>query len=753
MSKWLSSVNNLLEKLDDTAEAVAEERRAVEGMDPAINDAGFDIDDIVAKRGLSMDQTDTEGEPKQVEVDTKEELDDLVLVGNIESKETKNVSQSSEGHAEGDSVERFDQSTSQNITGSLESFNKTDDQEANFKNMSPNDNFSPRKSEKKDPEPEVPRETKSEEKDSEPEAPPTPKRAMTEKMATPPNTAPPLPSPVRSIKTQKEKELILEAKEAQKESRTLRRHVVSLNSQLEAAESELQAQRKELEYAAHQMEKDRLRTKEAKESAKKSHNQELLALKAQHEEAMKEQQRRFEDQLQAYRNQLAEIESQRKQEDGNWSKEMTSIIDREQEMSKRDEKVTLLSQISTLHGQQAALGSRLESLTQAADNAMERERDAEDRLDSALTQHARQISHRQARESELERTIQELNAALVSKSRQKNRPQSDTKLDKQSESSNEKALIARVETLQSDLETAVAHLTLEREKVRFFFAGRIPSTSAALHQELREMSKETTLEASTVHAKQLHYERKVADLELKISKLERDKSRSESTGVNPIEAHMGGSDQEMAKQVKVLSEEIMRLREKISNQNSELLALKNRLQTAVNRALKAEEELALASAEGNDGTYDSMEKAKGPPGLGRRRKGGTTATGSIRSAMQLNLGQGERTEQIGKVIDVVDSFAVTTGKARKLASNVSNCLSQQCCSRHTGKYLRRNPLARAGFVFYLVLMHLWTFVLLFLHAHSFETDHADFAALAHGPHAVLQKSKDISQQGQVLSSP
>jgi hypothetical protein len=62
---------------------------------------------------------------------------------------------------------------------------------------------------------------------------------------------------------------------------------------------------------------------------------------------------------------------------------------------KRDEKSILLSQISTLQGQQAALGSRLESLTHAADNAMAREREAEDRLDSVLSQHARQISQRQ----------------------------------------------------------------------------------------------------------------------------------------------------------------------------------------------------------------------------------------------------------------------------------------------------------------------------------------------------------------------
>jgi chromosome segregation ATPase len=137
----------------------------------------------------------------------------------------------------------------------------------------------------------------------------------------------------------------------------------------------------------------------------------------------------------------------------------------------RDEKVTLLSQISTLQGQQGALGSRLESLTQAADNAMDREREAEDRLDSSLTQHARQISHRQARETELERTIQELNAALVAKTRQNTRSLSNTKGDKKSDSSNDNSLRARIDTLQSELETAVAHLALEREKVSFFFSS------------------------------------------------------------------------------------------------------------------------------------------------------------------------------------------------------------------------------------------------------------------------------------------
>jgi chromosome segregation ATPase len=203
-------------------------------------------------------------------------------------------------------------------------------------------------------------------------------------------------------------------KEAQKEARTLRRHVVSLNEQLEAAENEIQAQRKELERAAERMEKDRVRTKEEKEASQKRHAQEVALLKAQSEQTLKEQQARFEEQLEGYRKRLAEEENKRKQEGGDWNKEIAQAIDREQEMrnavsSLEEEKAVLLSQISTLQGQQTALGSRLESLTQAADNAMEREREAEDRLDSLLNQHARQISQRQVRSVKSARSFNLLN--------------------------------------------------------------------------------------------------------------------------------------------------------------------------------------------------------------------------------------------------------------------------------------------------------------------------------------------------------
>ena len=61
----------------------------------------------------------------------------------------------------------------------------------------------------------------------------------------------------------------------------------------------------------------------------------------------------------------------------------------------KNEKLYLLNQISTMQNQQAALASRVESLSQASDAAEARERDAEERLDLLLGQHARQMSLRQ----------------------------------------------------------------------------------------------------------------------------------------------------------------------------------------------------------------------------------------------------------------------------------------------------------------------------------------------------------------------
>ena len=237
------------------------------------------------------------------------------------------------------------------------------------------------------------------------------------------------------------------------------------------------------------------------------------------------------------------------------------------------------------------------------------------------------------------------------------------------------------------------------------------------------MSKESTEEATSTQVQQIQYERRVAEMTLTISRLEaslRDAQKEKSKGekIN----NRDPADEELAQQVKLLSEEVVRLRDNLGNSSSELKTLKSRLQVALERASRAEDELASATALVGSDMYDAMELGSGNReasiATARRRKPVGHQNSTIRAAMMLTSAQGDRTEQLGKVVDAVDGFAVTTGK-----------------------YLRKNPLARAGFIVYLLLIHVWTFVLLFLHAHNFETTKAGDIAMAVGPQALIDFHK------------
>jgi len=793
MSHWLSNVNNLLTKLDDQVETVVEERAFAQDdlSCEAIDAAKTGIDDILAKRGLSsmdskdeMDEDETKVEKNLVEEDEDNKDDKQCLkYENDESKAqeiktvngaaikstkgadtSKTVSQPFDNDAPNKTAQidmrrqEVDKLIEKSSTFTDQKLSIQPDPETNSskghvvgkpifveldKRDTNSEEFIPQKVEKMDGEierkpierhkinasPMLPTISKFKDQ-SMPSLPPSPQiptsttsagstvvasssLSFNKEQKRRPHA---VHSPDRSRK--EIRELVIERKEAQKEARTLRRHIVSLNDQFETAELELQAQRKELERAAGRMEKNRLQHKEEKEASQKRGTTEITLLQTRHEKSLKEQQARFEEQLERYRKKLSDEEKQRKQQGGNWDKEMSNAIDREHNMRQtldllEDEKAVLLSQISTLQGQQTALGSRLESLSQAADNAMQRECDVENRLDVALNQHARQIGHRQARESQLERTIQDLNAALVvSRGNRRlsgnNSPGCDGGFDDPLRGNS--YLEARISALESNLQTANSHLAIEKER------------SETLQTQLRSFSNETTQEATIVHAKEIQYDRQIADMAITISKLEVKVRQYEKALPNKSNTPVDSlNDQKMPEQIKVLSEEVVRLRDKIANHNSESLATKNRLKEAVVRSNKLEEELQIAKISSNsDGViYDSTVQGHNTASGGRRRNFGASSNGSIRTAMLLNSSRGDRTEQIGQAVDQLDSFAASTGK-----------------------YLRKNPLARAGFIFYLISIHLWTFVLLFFHAHSFNSiPEREFGNVgyAHGPHAIMQQ--------------
>ena len=514
----------------------------------------------------------------------------------------------------------------------------------------------------------------------------------------------------------------------QKESLTLKRHVVSINKQLEQAEAEINAQRDELERAGDRMQRDSARFKEERENEKKRHAEEINSLKAQHEQATKDIKQRANLQLEEVRSQLKNVEQRRMQEGGDWTKELEDAVNREQDAIAKlaaveDEKATLLSQISTLQAQQEALGSRLESLTQTADSAFEREREAENRLDEVLSTHARQITQRQAREAELERTVAELGAALVvARDAATANGADDHDFSGHGSSSrlNASSSDMRITSLESELESLRTQLNDEQQR------------NESLQRELREVTNERTEESTVAHTRQSMYDRQISELSSSVTRLKNELRESKRDSLREKATRDRHGDDEEAQQIKRLSEDVLRLREKVSNSNSELAALKSRLQAALNRAQKAETALEEKMETASYDTGDDLEVANGSPiGSGMRRRVGRRVKGrgpSIRKALHLDAVQTGQSERIGKSLDALDAFLT-----------------------ESGKFLRYNPLARLLFIVYLLLLHLWTFVLLFVHTHSFGTIHGDFGSvgnLPHGPGALMQQQMPQLQQVQ-----
>lgn len=176
------------------------------------------------------------------------------------------------------------------------------------------------------------------------------------------------------------------------------------------------------------------------------------------------------------------------------------------------------------------------------------------------------------------------------------------------------------------------------------------------------MSKERTEESSAAHARQLQSDRKIADMSVTISRLQATIRDSRQASFGDSKDSVYSSDHgERSARINSLSEQVLKQQETIARSKSEILALKNRLTVAVARADKAEE--SLSSLQDSDDLYDRMEAAPSSASsrTTMRNRSGRASSASIRSAINMNPGQGDKREKIGNAIDAVDSFSVQTG--------------------------------------------------------------------------------------------
>lgn len=266
----------------------------------------------------------------------------------------------------------------------------------------------------------------------------------------------------------------------------------------------------------------------------------------------------------------------------------------------------------------------------------------------------------------------------------------------------------------------------------------------ALQQELNDISNERKEEVSMAQARQHQHDRKVADLESTIHRLqaslrnfqpEKSSSNDDSTAItNPHTNHkqpndqsirrlsqkeLEGANQEIAK----LSDQLLRHQGLAENAKSEILALKGRLQVANNRAEEAEKaQYAYSQNSINSRSARGAHDVESGSGSGnnatshafyarRRVKGGSRHVRSIRSALPC-FGSGRGTngaiDQIALTVDAIDSWMVDTGY-----------------------FMRHEPFARLGLLLYLTVLHLWSFALVVFH--TTEVEHGDFGSMDSNP--------------------
>ena len=505
----------------------------------------------------------------------------------------------------------------------------------------------------------------------------------------------------------------IEHKKHKGEIQSLRKHVLQLNTELENAETEVIAQREELTRAAERMEKDRVKHNEEREDLMDEHDEELEQQKEQYEQQLAEQKDQYEDQLEELEERLATMEEKRTQEGGDWTKELEDAVEREREVIKKlsetkSDNMTMKSSLSKLQSQQTVLQTKLDNLTQSLQAANDRERQAEDKLDAAQSAHTRQLGMRQSREIELERTIADLGAALnVARQKEKN-ALFEIKVAKKTEmSTNDKE---KFETAMDELESLRAQCLIETQQ------------SFALKAELEEISRERSEEAMEALAIQRQHDRELVDLRTQVKRLQQS-NKSNTTGAVAVDVNTSDAVMTMVKeaekyqqQLTELSDQLFKQQRNFENSKHEILALKGRVSAEQARAENAETALNVSQSNSFFVDVDSGSgMAYGGAKLRRRVKGGrgdqfhtTNRARSIRSSLDLGPGRvSENMETVAVTIDAVDSFVLDTGTV-----------------------LRQEPLARMFFLFYLCILHLWTFCLVIFHAHSYEQVHGDLGNLS-----------------------
>eukprot|EP00751_Fragilariopsis_kerguelensis_P024385 CAMPEP_0170874790 /NCGR_PEP_ID=MMETSP0734-20130129/28446_1 /TAXON_ID=186038 /ORGANISM="Fragilariopsis kerguelensis, Strain L26-C5" /LENGTH=989 /DNA_ID=CAMNT_0011255983 /DNA_START=1100 /DNA_END=4069 /DNA_ORIENTATION=- len=506
----------------------------------------------------------------------------------------------------------------------------------------------------------------------------------------------------------------------------------NIDEKLRISETEIEAQAEELRRAGEEMENIRTISKEEREDLLDDHDEEREDIQREHQLDLDKIRQEYERTITEWKDRFESEESLRQQQGGDSINELRDANQREKDALKKlayvtTEKMAFQTKLDLVVGHETELQQQVESSLESTDAVAAREIRVRDELDEAATMHAKQIAQRQKREAELEQTVLELGSALTLAKQQHFNTPAPNEPHQQDEQM--KGYKEKFEQIAEELETTRVELTMEMQR------------REALQQELNEVSKERKEEVSLSQAQQHQHDRKVADLESTIYRLQASvralQSGQRSSSVNSddsittdndhnndeqrnqnnqntrrqlFQKELEGAKREISK----LSEQLLRHQGHGENAKSEILALKGRLRAANTRVEETEKAQYASSAprayevENGDSTRASDSANKMTFSTRKRIKGGSRGARSIRSVLPCFGSGRSNTGEVALTIDAIDSWMIDTGS-----------------------FMRHEPFARLGLSLYFIILHLWSFALVVFH--TTEVEHGDFGSMDSNP--------------------
>uniref|UniRef100_A0A7R9U461 Golgin-84 n=1 Tax=Pinguiococcus pyrenoidosus TaxID=172671 RepID=A0A7R9U461_9STRA len=301
----------------------------------------------------------------------------------------------------------------------------------------------------------------------------------------------------------------------------------------------------------------------------------------------------------------------------------------------------------------------------------------ESKIEEMEAQHSSAMRTLRRREAELERTNTELTRTLADKER------AISALRGSGQDDFSGGLPDADSLLREEAIAASTALRSERQKCEELGA-ELEKARADLFQQttlLEEQLSSTTAALRREEAQRSKLEGLLSERDGTLKSLEgqlRDQGRASARGRADARGEV------VEERIKAMTEQLMKKQLALDEANCEKAALRARLGAAATRITKLEGDVqkymsTAASAYGDD---EDVEEG----GLRRRRKAHTSISVLLKPVT--------KSEGVSKAVDSLDRFVL-----------------------YTGRVLRANAVARAVFLAYLFMLHLWTFTLIAFHTH------------------------------------